>query len=435
MTIGGRSRLAADGATIDSTNPATGELIGRFPAAGPADVEEAVVAAEQAFESWRRTTPSERARAINALADLILEHGAELSSLDVIDNGSPIREMRNDVGASAEMLRYFAGIVHEAKGTTHPDDFDSLDYTLQQPYGVVGRIVPFNHPLMFAVQKIAAPLAAGNTVLLKPSEFTSLSALRLGELSRSVLPDGVFNVVTGYGRDAGDAIVRHPRIRRLAFTGSAPTGRAIIASAATVNVKHITLELGGKNPLVIFEDADLGKAIAAAKRGMNFTWQGQSCGSTSRLLVHADIYDAVLKRVVEKVRAIRLGDPQSPDTGMGPVNSRVQLEKVLSFFESARTDGARLMTGGKRPDGPMFERGFWVEPTVYADVEPGMRLWQEEQTGFLRCSSIASRMVRLRPSAACGFSSGTFGGGGGGGVPRIFSRTHFPRCTTEVRLG
>ncbi len=191
----------------------------------------------------------------------------------------------------------------------------------------------------------------------------------------------MFNILTGTGATVGDAIVRHPDIKRIAFIGSPVTGRAIQRAAAEVAVKHVTLELGGKNPLIAFPDMDPDVIAAAAVRGMNFTWQGQSCGSTSRLLLHEDIHDAVLARVVERVAGLKVGDPADPVSDMGPLNSRVQYDKVLSFFETARHDGSRLMTGGKRPVGRGFEKGFWVEPTVYADVKPGMRLWQEEVFG------------------------------------------------------
>ncbi|MFJ6359353.1 aldehyde dehydrogenase family protein [Pseudarthrobacter oxydans] len=381
MTIGGRAYLAADGATIDTINPATSEVIGRLPAASKVDVDHAVEAASRAFETWRRYTPQARAAALNAYADVIAAHADELVDLDVAENGTPIREMRRDGQKAVNQLRYYANIILEARGQTISGEFDRLNYTIQQPYGVVGRIIPFNHPLMFAASKIAAPLAAGNTILLKPSENTSLSALRLGELSRGVLPDGVLNVITGYGADAGDAIVRHPAIRRLAFIGSAATGRAIQAAAASVNVKNVSLELGGKNPLVIFPDADLDNAVRASIRGMNFTWQGQSCGSTSRLLIHRDLYAPFLDRLAAGLEGLTSGLPALEESQIGSIISPEQFEKVKGYIALGKDEGGRLLSGGNVLTDGDFAAGMFVRPTVFADVNPGSRLAREEIFG------------------------------------------------------
>ncbi len=381
MIIDGKRRLASDGATIDALNPATGEVIGRVPDATDADVDAAVAAARFAFEDWRRTDPAERSRALYALADAVDAHAQELAMLDVADNGSPIREMRNDAGAGAAQLRYYAGMVLHAQGGTVPTLFDRLNYTLRQPYGVVARIIPFNHPLMFAAARLAAPLAAGNTVIVKPSEHTSLSALRLAELIAEVLPPGVAQVVTGRGGGAGDALVRHPDIRRVAFIGAADTGRTILRRANEQRLKNVTLELGGKNPLVVFPDADQDAAVAAAQRGMNFTWQGQSCGSTSRLLVHEDIYDEFLDRLAANVEDLRSGPPQHDSTDTGAIVNALQFDKVNRYIDIGREEGSRLVAGGTAlTDGP-FARGLFVRPTVFADVRPDSRLAQEEIFG------------------------------------------------------
>jgi aldehyde dehydrogenase (NAD+)/betaine-aldehyde dehydrogenase len=289
--------------------------------------------------------------------------------------------MGPDIDSGAETLEYFAGLVRELKGETIPATSKNLHFSLREPYGVVARIVPFNHPFMFAASKMAAPLAAGNTVILKPSEQTSLSALLLGELCREALPPGVVNIVTGYGAQAGDGLVRHPRVKRVAFTGSVETGRAIQRSAADVAVKEVSLELGGKNPMIVFPDADLDAAIAASIIGMNFAWQGQSCGSTSRLFLHRDIYDAGLEKLLGRVRGLRVAEPHDPGADMGPVNSKVQYEKDLGYIEKGREDGGNLVFGGHRPDGAEFARGYWLEPTVFADVVPGMRIYEEEIFG------------------------------------------------------
>lgn len=381
MTIGGKSVMALDGQTIDTFNPATGELIGRFPAASASDVDQAVQAATEAFEEWKRTSPQQRAAVLNALADMVADNGPELVALDVAENGSPVREMQRDVQKAVNQLRYYAGLVLEARGETIQGAYDRMNYTLLQPYGVVGRIIPFNHPFMFAAAKIAAPLAAGNTVIVKPSEYTSLSALRLGELSRGLLPDGVLNVVTGLGGTAGDAIVRHPAIRRLAFIGSADTGRAIQAAAASVNVKNVTLELGGKNPLVVFDDADVDTAVQAAVRGMNFTWQGQSCGSTSRLLVQRSIYSDVVDSLAEAVDGMRAGLPDADDTEIGALVNEAQFNKVRSYLEIGKQESGRLVAGGNVLTDGDFANGMFVRPTVFADVDPRSRLAQEEIFG------------------------------------------------------
>lgn len=381
MVIGGKAVLASDGATIDTINPATGKVIGRFPSATAADIAVAVAAAATAFESWKRTMPEERAAGLNALADVIQTNWDELAALDVAENGSPIREMRRDAGIAITQLRYYAGLVLEVRGETILGSYDRLNYTLLQPYGVVARIVPFNHPLMFAASKIAAPLAAGNTAIVKPSEHTSLSALRLAELASGVLPEGVLNVVTGYGQTAGDALVRHPQVRRVAFIGAAETGRAIQAAAASVNVKSVTLELGGKNPLVIFSDADIVKAVAAAVRGMNFTWQGQSCGSTSRLLVHRDIYSSFVEALAEAVNEMRSGLPDNEETETGAIVNKIQFAKVKKYLKIGRDEGARLVAGGNVLTDGEFADGYFVRPTVFADVDPYSRLAQEEIFG------------------------------------------------------
>lgn len=381
MLIGGELVHGSTGEFDDSVNPATEEIIGRSPRGTRDDVARAVAAAEAAWPAWAALTPAERGARLRAFGAALKARAEEILHVEVADTGNTITPMRGDVGMAVESLDYYAGLIHELKGETIPATAENLHITLREPYGVVARIAPFNHPLMFAVARTAAALAAGNAVIVKPPETSPLSALILAEIAREALPPGVFNILTGTGATVGDAIVRHPDIKRIAFIGSPMTGRAIQRAAAEVAVKHVTLELGGKNPLIAFPDMDPDVIAAAAVRGMNFTWQGQSCGSTSRLLLHEDIHDAVLARVVERVAALKVGDPADPASDMGPLNSRVQYDKVLSFFETARRDGSRLMTGGKRPAGRGFEKGFWVEPTVYADIKPGMRLWQEEVFG------------------------------------------------------
>jgi betaine-aldehyde dehydrogenase len=358
-----------------ATNPATGETLGSFPRCGPDEVDRAVREATAAQREWRTTDPLERARLVTRIADAVEDHAEELALLDVADNGSPIREMRRDAHIAAGQLRYFAGLALQLRGDTVPTGHDRLNYTLPEPYGVVGRIIPFNHPLMFAAGRLGAPLVAGNAVILKPSEHTSLSALRLQELIRDILPPGLVSVVTGLGQEAGDALVVHPGVRRLSFIGSAQIGRRIQARAATNIVKTVTLELGGKNPIAIFPDADLDLAVDGALRGMNFTWQGQSCGSTSRLLIHASEHDEFVARLGERMDALTSGPPADESTDTGAIVHRAQYDKVVDYLRIGRDEGARVVVGGEPGE------GLFIRPTLFDRVSPDSRLAQEEIFG------------------------------------------------------
>ena len=310
--IGGELVPAADGATMDVVDPARDEIVTTAPEGGPADVDLAVAAAVDALPAWRAASAAARAAVLRAVADRLEAHGEELAWIDTIDNGTPIRVMRSDYRLAVEHLRAVAGLALQIRGETLPvDERDAVDLTLRDPFGVVGRIVPFNHPLMFAAARIAAPLLAGNTVVLKPSEQTSLSALRMAELVADLVPAGVLNVVTGPGATVGERLVEHPDVPRIAFTGGVEVGRRIQQVAARSRVKTVTLELGGKNPLIVFPDADLDAAVDGAVRGMNFTWQGQSCGSTSRVYAHRSVYDRVVEGLAARMSALVVGDPRS----------------------------------------------------------------------------------------------------------------------------
>jgi acyl-CoA reductase-like NAD-dependent aldehyde dehydrogenase len=381
LLIDGELVESESGNWADSINPANEEVIGHAVDGSRADVSRAVDAASKAWPAWAARTGEERGEILRTFGERLRERAEEISRIEVLDSGNTYTPTLISMHETVRSLRYYAGLAHGIKGETIPSTGKHLHLTVREPYGVVGRIVAFNHPAMFAAARTAAALVAGNTVVVKPPESSPLSVLIMGEIAREVFPRGVFNIVNGSGAEVGEALVRHPDVKRLALIGSVPTGRAVQRSAAEVAIKHVTLELGGKNPMIVFPDVDLDAVADSAVQGMNFAWQGQSCGSNSRLLVHDDIYEAVLERVVSRVSAIRLGDPMLPDTGMGPINSRKSFEHVLSFFNPAQTAGTRLMTGGKRPAGKAFEKGFWVEPTVYADVTPGMRLWREEVFG------------------------------------------------------
>lgn len=367
LLIGGRLVGARDGQQLDVFDPARGEVVAKIPLGSPDDVDDAVAAAAAAFPHWRDTPATERAAGVLRLADAVERHGEELARLDTLDTGSPIRVMRGDFGLAVEQLRYFAGLALELRGETIPTpEASSIDFTLRAPYGVVGRIVPFNHPLMFAASRIAAPLIAGNTVVLKPSEHTSLSALRLGELIADVLPAGVVNVVTGLGATVGDRLVRHPKVRRIAFTGGADSGRAIQRAAAEAAVKTVTLELGGKNPMIVFADADIDAAIEGAVRGLNVTWQGQSCGSTSRLFVHRSRYRELLDGVTRAFEALSIGDPFDEGTDVGALAYPAHYQKVLAYLEQGVAEPrARLVTGGPTHS-EAFGAGLYVKPTLFA---------------------------------------------------------------------
>ena len=321
-----------------------------------------------------------RADYLNRLGDAIMDRVDDLARLEATDTGNTIGKMKADVEKSVERIRLAAGLGLELKGETIPSTAKGLHFTLRVPYGIVGRIIPFNHPFGFAASRLASAIIPGNAIIIKPCETSPLSACVLGEIVNDVLPPGVVNIVTG-GPATGEAIVLHPKTKRIAFIGHARTGMAIQRAAAEVAVKHVTLELGGKNPMIICPDADLDAASAAAVRGMNFAWQGQSCGSTSRLLLHEDVYDTVLPRVLERIGKMKAGDPLDPASDMGPMNSRMQYDKTMRYIGIAKEDGATLAAGGKRPEGPEYEKGSWVEPTVFPDVTMEMRIAREEVFG------------------------------------------------------
>lgn len=381
MLIGGELVESVSGGWIESINPATEEVIGYVPAGTADDIDRAAKAAKAAYPAWNALGVERRANLLRELARRLNERSDEILRVEVADTGNTVSSLKRDVANAVWNLEHYAGLGYEIKGETFPATPGNIHMSWREPYGVVGRIVPFNHPIMFAVGRSAGALIAGNAVIVKPPETSSLSATIFAEICREVLPPGVMNIVTGWGRDAGDAIARHPDIKRIAFIGSGATGRLIQKSAAEVCVKHVTLELGGKNPLIVFPDANMEAAKAAAIKGMNFAWQGQSCGSTSRLLLHESIHDAFLEDVIARVKAIRVGEPQLEASQMGPMNSKAQYDKTLRYIDIGKADGARLLAGGGKPAGEAFSRGYWVEPTVFSDVTPGMRIAQEEVFG------------------------------------------------------
>lgn len=380
MMIGGKMTSGAASDWIVSVNPSTEEPIGRVPAGTAADVDAAVDAARRAQPAWAALTIAERGAMLRALANAIRARAEEVRTMEAADSGNTIANLGNDLFKASNHFEYFAGLLTELKGETIPGLSRGMHMTVRVPYGVVGRIVPFNHPFMFATANLAAPLAAGNTVVLKSPETSPLSASIVGELCAQLLPPGVVNVLSGFGLPVGDAIARHPAVRRIGFTGSIRTGLAIQRAAAEVAVKHVSLELGGKNPLVIFPDADPDQAADAAVAGMNFSWAGQSCGSTSRILVHESLAARVTARLAERLASIRVGDACDPASEMGPLNSAGHLQRVRAHVARGAAE-ARLVLGGGAPKGERFARGYWLEPTLFTDVLPGMAIAREEVFG------------------------------------------------------
>jgi betaine-aldehyde dehydrogenase len=368
------------GRETEVVSPSTGESLGMAAEAAAEDVDRAVAAARQGFLAWRDTPAHERAKAIRKAAAILREHKDELAHIEALDGGNPFMAMRFDVEISADYMDYFAGLVTEIKGATIPLAAGTLNYTLREPLGVVARIGAFNHPLLFVAGKCGAPLAAGNALIVKAADQTPLTALRIAELWEGVFPPGVFNVLTG-GRDAGAALVSHPKVAKIGFIGSVNAGRAVM-SGAGATLKRLTLELGGKNPLIACADAAPDEVADGVVRGMNFRYvTGQSCGSTSRIYLHEDIHDATLAEIVKRVKALKVGLPTERETEVGCLSSQAQFDKTMSYIKLGLEGGARLACGGKRSTDPKLARGFFIEPTVFADVTDDMRIAREEIFG------------------------------------------------------
>lgn len=372
---------AASGDTFPTVNPATGEVLAEVAEAGEEDVDRAVSAAREALRSkeWRGIDPHRRARLLWRLADLIEANADELATLETRDNGKTYFESRKiDVPTVVGNFRYFAGLADKVQGATIPVSGPFFNYTLREPVGVVGCIVPWNFPMNIASWKVAPALACGNAVVLKPAEQTPLTALRIGELAAEAgFPPGVFNVITGHGAKTGAALVRHPGVDAIAFTGSTEVGKTVMREAAAT-AKKVSLELGGKSPNVILADADLAAAVPGASTGI-FYGKGEVCAAGSRILVERSVYDDFLEQFKVRSEQMSVGDPMDKKTRLGAIVSEEQLERVMSYVEAGKKDGARLLTGGERRtvDG----KGYFVEATVFADVDPDMTIAQEEIFG------------------------------------------------------
>lgn len=379
LYYGGGWHLPIGGGKSTSTNPATGESLGGYALASAQDVDRAVQAAETGFREWRQVLPQERARILREAAAILKANADDLALLDCIDCGNPVSLMRRDVLAGIGKLEFFAGLVTELKGQSIPVGPEAINFSVREPIGVLSRIVAFNHPFQFGVSKIAAPLAAGNAVIVKPPDQAPLSGLRLAELIGHLFPAGAIAILTG-GRDVGVALSSHSGIGGVALVGSVPTGRAIMRNAAET-LKHVTLELGGKNALIAFADADPETVAMALVNSMNYAWCGQSCGSMSRAFIHDTIHDEVIRRIGTHIARFRPGLPSDPNTTMGSLISREHFERVLSYIQLGVREGATIAYGGRACTDGELAKGNFIEPTVFVDVTQQMRIASEEIFG------------------------------------------------------
>lgn len=385
MYINGEFRKSQDEGTLETINPATGKVLGSFYRATNADVDLAVDAAERAFHegSWKKMSKKERAKVLHRIADTIRRHQAELSTLETLDNGKLYSESwYDDLIEAADIFDYYAGWTDKFYGETSPVDGDFINYTSREPVGVCGQIVPWNYPILMASWKLAPALAMGNTVVLKPSEVTSLSAIRLFEILHEEveLPKGVINLVLGSG-EVGAAIANHMYVDKIAFTGSTAVGKKLLHGSAESNLKTISLELGGKSPNIVFEDVtDIEFAIEKSFYGL-FTQKGEKCSAPTRLFVHKKHYDTFVSRLAQMADSYVLGDPFDPNTNQGAQSSKVHMEKILRYIEYGVEDGARLVAGGQRDTSGSNADGYFVRPTIFADVDNKMRIAQDEIFG------------------------------------------------------
>ncbi len=383
LFIDGKAEGASSGRTIPVMNPATGEQVTTVPEAGPEDVDRAVKAARRTFESgaWRKMNVSQRERIIWRIGELIDKNKEELGMLESLNNGKTYREaLRGDIPPTADIFYYYAGWTRKIYGETIPVDGNYLNYTLREPMGVVGMITPWNYPMLLAGWKVAPALATGCSMVIKPSEMTPLTTLKLAEYCLEAgVPEGLVNVVTGYGA-TGEALARHMDVDKIAFTGSVRTARALLKASGESNLKRLSLELGGKSPNIIFPDADLDRALKAAFWGI-YANKGEVCSAGSRLLVHEKVYDEFVGKLASRAGKMKLGDPLDPGTEMGSQISQLQLEKILAYIESGKQEGAEVVAGGERDTEGAKAKGFFIKPTVFAGVKPEMKVAQEEIFG------------------------------------------------------
>ncbi len=427
LYIGGRWVAAEDGATLPSLNPHDNSTLAEVAMAGRADVDKAVAAAKAAFPKWSRMAAMDRGRLLLKLADRIEEKAEELALLEALDTGHPLRDTRGlDVPRTAVTFRYFGGMADKFEGSVIPVEAGFLNYLLREPLGVVGQVVPWNFPLMFTSWKMAPALAAGNCIVMKPAELTPLSTLKIAQLMAEVgFPEGVVNIVPGLGSVAGQYIAEHPDIAKVAFTGSTATGRRIVQASAG-NLKKVQLELGGKGANIVFEDAHLPAAVGGSAFAI-FHNQGQACIAGSRLILHEKVADAFLEKFVALAKSIKVGNPVTAGTEMGPLTSQQHRDRVLSFVEVAKQQGGEVLTGGKPPGDADLARGCYVEPTVVR-AKPGDRVSQEEVFGpFVTVTTFRD------DDEALAIANGTEYGLGGGLWTANLQRAH--RFAREMKSG
>lgn len=382
MLIGGKWVESNSKRSYLIYNPASANVLARAPQGDRSDAKAAIASAKTAFQqpSWRQMDPSKRGRVLTKVGQMVRERLDELAKLETLNNGKPLGQAKGDVAYSARLFEYYAGLADKVQGDTIPMPGNRVDYTLKEPLGVTAHIVPWNYPLALASRSIAPALAAGNTVVAKPASLTPLTLLKLAEVCKQAgLPDGVFNVVTGAGGEVGEELAGNPDIELLVLVGSVDTGRRVMELAAG-NLTKVVLELGGKNPNIVFADADLAKAAQGVVDGI-FTNAGQMCWAGSRLLVEETVKDAVLQKVLEATEAMKLGDGLDPTTKMGPLVSHAQRKRVMKYIEAGLRDGAKVATGGGIPGSPELSNGFFLEPTVFTDASPDMKIVREEIFG------------------------------------------------------
>ena len=379
LYIAGKYSSAHSGMFFDTNNPATGEHLARIHIASSADIEEAIAAAEEGFSVWSRMSGTERGRILSKTAHLLRERNEELAHLEVLDTGKPLSEaIEVDIHSGADAIEYFAGLAAGLHGH-HYDLGQNFAYTRREPLGICAGIGAWNYPIQIACWKSAPALACGNVMIFKPSELTPLTALKLAEIyTEAGLPPGVFNVVQG-AEETGRLLSKHPKIRKVSLTGEVSTGKAVMADAADT-LKHISLELGGKSPLIIFDDADLDNAVSASMLA-NFYTQGEICSNGTRVFVHKDIHDAFLEKLLARVAKIKIGDPMDPETQFGSLISSEHRERVLKYIQSGIEEGAKLQCGGTVPDHPALQNGAFVLPTVFTECRDDMKIVQEEIFG------------------------------------------------------
>jgi betaine-aldehyde dehydrogenase len=382
LYIGGRYVDSTSGATFESINPANGEVLANLQRANQADVERAVASATAGQKVWAAMTAMQRSRILRKAVDILRARNDELAELETLDTGKPLSETRYvDIVTGADVLEYYAGLVPAIEGQQIPLRDSAFVYTRREPLGVVAGIGAWNYPIQIALWKSAPALAAGNAMIFKPSEVTSLTTLKLAEIySEAGLPDGVFNVLTGSGREVGQWLTEHPGIEKISFTGGTVTGKKVMASASSSSLKEVTMELGGKSPLIIFEDADLDRAADIAVMA-NFYSSGQVCTNGTRVFVPRMLQARFESKVLERVKRIRLGNPQDDNTNFGPLVSVAHMESVLGYIAKGRSEGARLLIGGERITTGEFAQGAYVAPTVFTDCSDAMTIVREEIFG------------------------------------------------------